>query len=360
MIVATSTLELGIDVGDLDRVIQIDAPTTVAAFLQRLGRTGRRPGTTRNCLFLATKSVALLQAAGSTRGDLLEPLQGLLAASDTDAGSADAILDHMEIQGYIQSDAGVLGLGPAAERRYGQKHFMALFSVFDSPELVSVMHGREELGQVHPLTFRRKDPSQPIAVSLAGRAWRVRSVDWARRVAWVEPTQEPGKSLWSGETRPLSHPLCQSMLAVLQGEAIGVRLSSRAQEAIAALPLALPVPDPGSTLLVLGETGTEWWTFAGGLANACLVAELREEGFVARSDSLKVTADDRAGALLTASAPLIIRRAMENPRPATQAGVKFEDCLPNRLRDQLARRRSTDTMALQALGATRCLSTRRA
>ncbi|GAB3942640.1 hypothetical protein GCM10027614_30030 [Micromonospora vulcania] len=44
VIVSTSTLELGIDVGDLDRVIQIDAPATVASFLQRLGRTGRRPG----------------------------------------------------------------------------------------------------------------------------------------------------------------------------------------------------------------------------------------------------------------------------------------------------------------------------
>lgn len=44
---ATSTLELGIDVGDLDRVIEIDAPHTVASFLQRLGRSGRREGTRR-------------------------------------------------------------------------------------------------------------------------------------------------------------------------------------------------------------------------------------------------------------------------------------------------------------------------
>jgi ATP-dependent Lhr-like helicase len=51
VIVATSTLELGIDVGDLDRVIQIDAANTVASFLQRLGRTGRRHGLARNCLF---------------------------------------------------------------------------------------------------------------------------------------------------------------------------------------------------------------------------------------------------------------------------------------------------------------------
>ena len=63
MIVATSTLELGIDVGDLDRVIQIDAPTKVASFLLRLGRTGRRSGTTRNCLFLTTNPHALGRAA---------------------------------------------------------------------------------------------------------------------------------------------------------------------------------------------------------------------------------------------------------------------------------------------------------
>lgn len=62
VIVSTSTLELGIDVGDLDRVIQIDAPYTVASFLQRIGRTGRRLGSSRNCLFLATKEDAFLRA----------------------------------------------------------------------------------------------------------------------------------------------------------------------------------------------------------------------------------------------------------------------------------------------------------
>src|SRR5690606_6215751 len=67
VIVATSTLELGIDVGDLDRVIQIDAPFTVASFLQRIGRTGRRAGTSRNCLFLATKEPAFLRALALDR-----------------------------------------------------------------------------------------------------------------------------------------------------------------------------------------------------------------------------------------------------------------------------------------------------
>src|SRR5262249_23090592 len=64
VIVATSTLELGVDVGDLDRVIQLNAPRTVASFLQRLGRTGRRPGSARNCLFLCLERDDVLHAAG--------------------------------------------------------------------------------------------------------------------------------------------------------------------------------------------------------------------------------------------------------------------------------------------------------
>lgn len=40
--VTTATLELGIDIGQLERAFQIDAPWTVSSFLQRMGRTGRR------------------------------------------------------------------------------------------------------------------------------------------------------------------------------------------------------------------------------------------------------------------------------------------------------------------------------
>src|SRR5690606_12821335 len=71
--------ELGIDVGDLDRVIQIDAPVSVASFLQRLGRAGRRAGTTRNMLFLTTREDALWNAAGLTRlwrTGYVEPITG--------------------------------------------------------------------------------------------------------------------------------------------------------------------------------------------------------------------------------------------------------------------------------------------
>ncbi|MCZ7679721.1 MAG: helicase-related protein [Sandaracinaceae bacterium] len=66
VIVATSALELGIDVGDLDHVLQIDAPGTVSSFLQRMGRSGRRGGPP-NCTFLTTREDRLLQAMAIVR-----------------------------------------------------------------------------------------------------------------------------------------------------------------------------------------------------------------------------------------------------------------------------------------------------
>lgn len=47
--VATMTLELGIDLGTLERVIQIDTPLSISSFVQRLGRTGRTNGIKEMC-----------------------------------------------------------------------------------------------------------------------------------------------------------------------------------------------------------------------------------------------------------------------------------------------------------------------
>ena len=61
-IVCTSTLELGMDVGDLDRVLQAEAPDAVSAFLQRMGRTGRRAGQVANTTFFCETADGVLQA----------------------------------------------------------------------------------------------------------------------------------------------------------------------------------------------------------------------------------------------------------------------------------------------------------
>ena len=59
--IATATLELGIDIGKLERAFQLDAPFTVSAFLQRMGRTGRR-GTPPEMWFVMREEPTLPRA----------------------------------------------------------------------------------------------------------------------------------------------------------------------------------------------------------------------------------------------------------------------------------------------------------
>jgi len=201
VIVATSSLELGLDVGDLDRVLQIDAPPTVSSFLQRMGRTGRRSGTTSNCLFLATTDEGLLRAAAALdlwQAGFIEPVvappkpfhilaQQLMALVLQERGVGrnewfdwvssvpafaemppQAVADlvaFMLRSGVLWDDNGVLSFAPEGEATYGRKNFMELLSVFTSPPLFRVLAGQKELGFVHESTFfqtgRRTDNPRP-------------------------------------------------------------------------------------------------------------------------------------------------------------------------------------------------------
>ena len=308
VIVSTSTLELGIDVGDLDRVIQIDSPSSVASFLQRIGRTGRRAGTTRNCLFLATDADSLLQAAGlltlwargwvepvvpppSPRhlvaqqflavtlqehriGDRLWPAQwnGL---PPFDRSSAP-ILTHLVTEGFLNSDGGMLFIGPEAERHFGRRHFMELTASFTAPPEFTVLAGRTEIGTTDPSVLTEERPG-PRRLLLAGRSWQVTFIDWARRRAFVEPVQDGGIAKWQGgDTRGLSYALTRAMREVLLGTDPDVQLTRRATATLAELRVdrAPHEVHPGGTLLVRNADAARWWTWAGYRANATLTASL--------------------------------------------------------------------------------------
>ncbi|MBA2564000.1 MAG: DEAD/DEAH box helicase, partial [Gemmatimonadetes bacterium] len=77
-LVATSSLELGIDVGTVDLVIQIGSPHTIAALLQRVGRSGRLRGTTARGRLFALSRDELVECAAlqlSVREGLLDRLE---------------------------------------------------------------------------------------------------------------------------------------------------------------------------------------------------------------------------------------------------------------------------------------------
>ncbi len=78
-IVATASLELGIDVGTVDLVCQIGSPRAITTFLQRIGRSGHALGlTSRGRLFATTRDellecAALIRAVHAGRLDRVEP-----------------------------------------------------------------------------------------------------------------------------------------------------------------------------------------------------------------------------------------------------------------------------------------------
>ena len=66
-LVATSSLELGIDMGAIDLVVQIEAPPSVASGLQRIGRAGHHVGGTSNGIIFPKFRMDLLACAAATR-----------------------------------------------------------------------------------------------------------------------------------------------------------------------------------------------------------------------------------------------------------------------------------------------------
>lgn len=391
VIVATSVLELGLDVGNLDRVIQIDSPATVTSFLQRMGRTGRREGAVRNCLFLATRDETLVRAAGLVElwiEGYIEPIQPppepyhvlaqqLMALILQEGGIGrrtwvewirnvpafasmpperiEEVVKWMLEHGFLWEDQGILGMGPSGENAYGRKHFLELLSVFSSPPLFEVFHGRQDLGFVDDLTFLGKQDG-PRVILLGGRAWRVTHVDWRRRAAYVEASEDKGRSRWKGEGRGLAFRLCQAVKRILVDSETRSCCSRRAGERLAEIRSGFSWLTPeGSVILTKTGTETEWWTFAGAGANATLASALSAAttSHVAH-DSLSLTLD--GGISLQG-----IDRAMQDTRsrhpeellPAVDESaleaLKFSESLPRKLAIHALQMRIRDETAVRTI-----------
>jgi ATP-dependent Lhr-like helicase len=363
VIVATSTLELGIDVGDLDYVIQIDSPSTVSSFLQRMGRSGRRAGSRRNCLFLTTTDEAFLLACAITtlwREKYVEhikppPLPWHIVAQqmlalvleypghsarevvavartqfpDLDPETVATVFDFMEARGILFVSSDLASMGPEGEKLFGRSHFLDLLSAFASPMVLAARHGATELGDVDPMAVQQQKDG-PTVLLLGGRSWKVIAVEWSRRTVWLEPTDEKGKSRWLGTSRRLGFEVCQAMRRVLlqEGDA-GLVLSKRGTRQLDDVRDLIIAPEHQGSLLLehLPSGRHRWWTFAGGAVNSALALRLGETGS-ARVDDLWVETD--AGVPV----PELIQRPVDHSaitvfgaKMAERSALKFAACL---------------------------------
>lgn len=370
VIVATSTLELGIDVGDLDKVIQIDAPSTVSSFLQRMGRTGRRSGSRRNCLFLTTNDDAFLLALGIVqrwseawveaavppampwsivaqqamattleRGELpTHELTDVLSGSFPELAPADVaqLVEHLVALQFLNRSEAIVGVGLRLEREFGRSHYRDLLASFSGSMLLTGKHGSAEVGYIDPTALTGDHENKLIL--LAGRSWRVTGIEWPRKTVWLEPAKEGGKARWMGGARSLSREVCQGIRTVLAVGAPGlVTLSKRAKPALEFLRDELSI-SPGEHYIVArpDDAHVRTWTFAGTRANRALARIASVGRDKVKFDALSVLAP------LSYSAPGSWERIelSDDELHAFAESVKFSACLPRSLLEQTVVARS--------------------
>lgn len=225
--VTTATLELGIDIGRLERAFQIDAPFTVSSFLQRMGRTGRR-GLPPEMWFVMREEqpearamlpetvpwsllqgIALIQLYTEERwveppktdrlpfSLLYHQTMSTLASSGELSPAALAsrvltlksferidkedyktLLRHLIETDHIErTETGGLIVGLAGERQVNSFKF---YAVFKENEEYTVRSNSEELGTIV------MPPPVGEKIAIAGHVWIVEEVDHKRHLVYCE------------------------------------------------------------------------------------------------------------------------------------------------------------------------------
>lgn len=315
-IVCTSTLELGIDVGDLDRVLQAEAPDTVSSFLQRMGRTGRRAGQAANTTFLCETEEAVIQAIalielakagwvehvrvnprcwpvfihqilamalaldGVPVEDAWDHLRRVPDFSGITRAEYDRLITWMIADGGLVNVGGRLVLGPKAERRFGRRNFMELYAVFSSPQSYAVQTlAGQALGTLSQ-AFVDRLVEGVSSFLLAGRAWRAVQLRHDERIVRVEPGPWGRQPSWGGFLPQfLGYELCQKILDVLCSDQTWPYLHPDAAAVLTRRRESFDgVLQPGRGGVEVCDGELRWWTFAGGRINATLRYALEAVG----------------------------------------------------------------------------------
>jgi ATP-dependent helicase Lhr and Lhr-like helicase len=230
-IISTSTLELGIDIGELDWVVQIDALSSPSAFLQRVGRTGRRQGRPQRFRGLCTnlddipvvaavislgisgrteairfprKAYHLLahqilclslQSHGIGRDAAWSTLRRAHCYSQISRGDFDRLLDHMIEQRFLrEADEAVL-VGDETEQTFLPANWRKLFAVFNSAPMYEVHEHRGQVGTLDANFVESLEP--PFHFVLGGRMWLAKSVDPKSRIVKAERSQAAEAPKWT-------------------------------------------------------------------------------------------------------------------------------------------------------------------
>jgi ATP-dependent Lhr-like helicase len=307
-IVCTSTLELGIDVGDLDLVLQAEAPDTVSSFLQRMGRTGRRPGQTANTTFFCETTEGVLQAVALielAKSGWVEDVkinkrcwpvlihQLLVLALAPEGTTVDTAWEHLvrvpDLHGVNREEydrliawmiqdqslllvGGQLALGPKAERLFGRRNFMEMYAVFTSPQSYAVQTQKgNPLGSLNQ-AFADQLAENVSCFLLGGRPWLVAQISHDERRIIVVPAPRGRRPTWGGYLpRFLGCALCCKILDIVTTGQTYPYLDAESANTLSEHQAAMaPILEPAKGGIAITDDGIDWWTYAGGRINSTI------------------------------------------------------------------------------------------
>jgi ATP-dependent helicase Lhr and Lhr-like helicase len=304
-IVCTSTLELGIDVGDLDAIFQHQVPRTVSSFLQRMGRTGRREGEISNTTFFVDNSASLLQAIALVelaRKRWVEPVRitdrnwavlvqqilamtmqfGAVSPEDCwqqlsivpdfqgiNRSEFDRLIRQMLTTNYLYMTGGLLSIGTQTEKVFGRKNFLALYAVFSTPANYEVQTiAGQHIGSLDRQFVDTLTP-EITCFLLGGRAWIAKFIHHPERKVEVTAAPQGGKPKW-GEFMLdiLSWEICQEIASILSSTGDISYLDANAHIALTNCRIDLG-RHTGNKIYWESDLAI-WWTFAGQRINQAL------------------------------------------------------------------------------------------
>lgn len=302
-VVCTNTLELGIDIGKLDLIVQINSTHSVMSFVQRLGRSGRREGEPRTMQVYTTepppnpgapfyeripfellKALAvanlflegwieppsertqpynilyhqllsrLTERHGSSPRDLVGFFMGSQVFSGVRAEDYSDLLKHLaKIDHLEQMPDGDLILGLAGERIVRSRDF---YAVFETPPEWDVLHGTRTLGRISP----SPDLQPGTCLLLVGRVWEVKEIFPDRKQVLVIPAKEARNVLFVGTGVPEMHPKIAEWVRDLLGREDAPRyLSAEGQNALVEARKATAQFNLGT--IQIFETSQDWILF---------------------------------------------------------------------------------------------------
>ena len=270
---ATVTMELGIDIGRLERVVHVEAPNTVSSFLQRLGRSGRRgdppemmmvfreedplPNTplpqlipwellrgiaiiqlyieerfieppqrkTMPFSLLFHQTLSVLASSGELTAKRLAQrvlsLPPFKSVSDEDYKTLLVSMLNNEFIEMTEEKGLIIGL--SGERLLKSFKF---YAVFKDSEDFTVRCGSDEIGTI------TTPPPVGDRFALAGRVWEVEELDIQHKLVYVKKVEGKMEISWPGDFGEIHTKILRRMKQILMEDTVYPYLKENAMKRI--------------------------------------------------------------------------------------------------------------------------------